>query len=89
MLATRRTGADAARTAPLPQNLDAGTRHPDHLGTLATRHNIAYLTGRCGDVAEALRLFLELLPDMLRVLGPDHLDTLTTRRQISDLSSGE
>lgn len=36
----------------------------------------------CGDVAKALRLHEELLPDRERILGPDHLETLTTRNNI-------
>jgi hypothetical protein len=38
-----------------------GPGHPD---SLATRNNIAYWTGRCGDAAGALRLDEELLPDL-------------------------
>ena len=36
---------------------------PDHPDTLTTRNNVVYWTGRCGDVAEALRLATVLLPD--------------------------
>lgn len=36
-----------------------------------------------GTAAEALRLFIELLPDQMRVLGSDHPDTLTTRNNIA------
>ena len=57
-----------------------GPGHPD---TLATRGNIASWTGRCGDPAGALRLFGELLPDLIRVLGPGHPDTLATRDDIA------
>jgi hypothetical protein len=56
---------------------------PDNPGALVTRGNIAYLTGRCGDAAGALRLARELLPDLERVLGPDHPDTLGTRGNIA------
>jgi hypothetical protein len=34
-------------------------------------------------VAGALRLFQEMLPDLVRVLGPDHPDTLRTRSSIA------
>ena len=52
-------------------------RHPERpLG-------IADWTGQRGDSAEALRLYQELLPDLVRVLGPDHPDTLTTRGSIA------
>jgi hypothetical protein len=44
---------------------------------------MALWTGHCGDVAGALRLFRELLPDRERVLGPDHPDTLATRSNIA------
>ena len=50
---------------------------------LATRNNIASWTGRHGDTAGALRLFQELLPDLIRVLGPDHPHVLTTRGNIA------
>jgi hypothetical protein len=56
---------------------------PDHPDTLATRNNIAGWTGECGDPAGALRLFQELLPDVVRVLGPDHPNTLTTRNNVA------
>jgi hypothetical protein len=60
-----------------------GPHQPD---SLAIRNNIAEWTGRCGDAAGALRLFLELLPDRERVLGPHHpatLATLATRNNIA------
>jgi hypothetical protein len=56
---------------------------PDHPGTLTTRNNIAEWTGRCGDVAGALRLFQELLPDLIRVQGPGHPYTQATRDSIA------
>ena len=59
---------------------------PDHPATLITRNNVAYWTGECGDVAGALRLFRELLPDRERVLGPDDADTLVIRNNIADLT---
>jgi hypothetical protein len=59
---------------------------PDHLSTLAARGNIATWTGEGGDAAGALRLFQELLPDQIRVLGPDHPDSLTARDNIAALT---
>jgi hypothetical protein len=56
---------------------------PDHPDILITRSNMAVWTAHCGDVAGALRLFRELLPDRERVLGPDHPDTLATRSNIA------
>jgi hypothetical protein len=61
-----------------------GRDHPD---VLITRSNIASFTGRCGDSAEALRLFRELLPDRIRVLGRDHPDVLVTRNHIATWAS--
>jgi len=58
-----------------------GAGHPE---TLATRWNIAFWTGRCGDPAGALRVYRELLPDMERVLGAGHPDTLATRGNITN-----
>jgi hypothetical protein len=63
--------------------LRTSIQSPDHPGTLATRSNIASWTGHCGDMAGALRLSRELLPDRERVLGPGHPGTLTTRNNIA------
>jgi len=57
-----------------------GETHPE---TLTARSNVAAWTGQTGDARGALRLFRELLPDQVRVLGPDHPDTLTTRGNIA------
>ena len=63
--------------------LRSSVQGPGHPDTLTTRSNIAFWTGECGDAAGALRLFEELLPDMVRVLGPGHPDVLTTRSNIA------
>ena len=55
----------------------------DHPDTLGNRGNIAAWTGQSGHPGDALRLFLELLPDQKRVLGPDHTSTLNTRSSIA------
>ena len=68
-----------AKRALLVQERVAGPEHPD---TLATRQNIAALTGEKGEAGEALRLFRELLRDQERVLGPNHPDTLSIRHDI-------
>ena len=47
------------------------------------RASIAWLTGVNGNPAEALRLFLELLPNQVRILGPDHPLILKTRNNIA------
>ena len=57
-----------------------GSHHPD---TLTSRADIAEWTGQCGDVAGALILSRELLPDRELVLGSDHPDTLATRANIA------
>ncbi|WP_327588247.1 tetratricopeptide repeat protein [Nonomuraea sp. NBC_00507] len=56
---------------------------PDHPGTLATCHNVAYWRGQAGDAAGAVVAGEELLADQERVLGPDHSDTLTTRHNLA------
>ena len=56
-----------------------GNDHPD---TLTCRSNVAFWTGEGGDPAGALRLFQELLPDMVRVLGPGHPDALTASLRV-------
>ena len=61
-------------------------QRPDHPDVLATRANIATLTGEGGDAAAALQLFRELLPDLVRVLGPDHPGVLVTRGNIAALT---
>ena len=60
----------------------------DHPGTLTTRQNIAFWTGRVGDAREALRLSRALLPDRERVLGHDHPATLSTRQDIASWTGG-
>ena len=55
----------------------------DHRHTLATRNNIASLTGKLGNLHEALRLFTALLPDQQRILGVGHPETLLTRNNIA------
>jgi hypothetical protein len=51
--------------------------------TLITRNNLAASTGNAGEPAEAGRLFAELVPDRIRVLGADHPDTLITRSNLA------
>jgi tetratricopeptide (TPR) repeat protein len=60
---------------------------PDHRQTLTARAHVADWTGRCGDSAGALRLYRELLPDLVRVLGPDHPDTLAARGNLAAWTS--
>jgi len=52
---------------------------PEHPETLATRHYLAWLTGRAGDAAGARDQFAALLPISKRVLGPKHPDTRAAR----------
>ena len=56
------------RRVTINERLEAGSRGRDHPDTLIARASIAYWTGQCGDSAEALRLYRELLPDLERVL---------------------
>lgn len=45
---------------------------PDHLDTLATRHEIARMLARQGQHERAKQEYQEVLATELRVLGPDH-----------------
>ena len=56
---------------------------PDHPGTLATRHNLAYWQGEAGNPTAAATALTELLKDRLRILDPDHPHTLTTRANLA------
>ncbi len=53
--------------------------------TPSSSSSVAANTGEVGEPAEALRLYRELLPDQVRVLGPGHPDTLGTRHSIDRL----
>ena len=57
-----------------------GDTHP---GTLASRNNLARLTGLAGDAAEARAQHEALLPVVERVLGPEHPLTLNVRAEIA------
>ncbi|SER03038.1 tetratricopeptide repeat protein [Actinokineospora terrae] len=68
------------------ENLGSAAHHyfsPDHLDTLAIRHNVARWRGEAGDAAGAAHALAELLDDYLRVLGPDHPDTLITHHNLA------
>jgi hypothetical protein len=69
LIADARTGSDAYG--------------PEHPGTLATRHNLAYWTGWAGDAGGARDQFAALLPVSERVHGPEHRETLVTRNQLA------
>jgi hypothetical protein len=86
-MSTHRNGADHETLRPFQALLPDQMRMlgVDHPNTLATRAEIASLTGQYGDACEALRLFQAVLPDQIRVLGADHPDTLMTRNRIRDL----
>jgi Tetratricopeptide repeat len=64
-------------------DLRLSIRFPDHPDTVRSRNKIACLISRSGDIAGALRLSRDLLPDLSRVLGPHHPDTLITRDNIA------
>jgi tetratricopeptide (TPR) repeat protein len=59
------------------------TLGPHHPETLTARQNMALWVGEAGELARALQLLQELLPDQERILGPDHPDTLATRHNIA------
>ncbi|MBA0049512.1 tetratricopeptide repeat protein [Streptomyces sp. AJS327] len=52
----------------------------DHPQVLTTRHNLANLRGRAGDVAGAAAEFEQLALDMERVHGPDYVYTTEAQR---------
>jgi len=80
--------AHALQHATLELSYRRLLQHPDHPHVLSTRNNIAVWTGEHGDAAGALRLFQELLPDLIRVLGPDHPHVLATRGSIAGCPGG-
>jgi hypothetical protein len=52
---------------------------PEHEGTLAARHSLAFWIGQAGDAAGARDQYAALLPVVERVHGPEHPATVTTR----------
>jgi hypothetical protein len=56
---------------------------PEHPDTLAARHELAFWTGRAGDVARARDQVAALLPVEERVMGPEHPLTLAARHQLA------
>ncbi|MFI0898596.1 FxSxx-COOH system tetratricopeptide repeat protein [Streptomyces sp. NPDC020983] len=79
------SGQAAAAAARLRVMVDSATAYlgPDHVDTLAARHNLAQAQGAAGDVTTALRSTARLLADVTRVLGPDHRHTLATRGNLA------
>jgi hypothetical protein len=67
----RETPREAVVTPGSPCRRSAGRRvlGADYLDVLATRDHIAAFIGQGGDCARALRLYLELLPDCVRIPG--------------------
>lgn len=55
---------------------------PDDPQTLMAHHHLALMTSKCGNHAEAIRMWEELLPVRERVIGPHHLDTLRTQQNL-------
>jgi hypothetical protein len=53
--------------------------YPRRSDTLATRYQLAYWTGECGEYPKVLFQFEGLVPDQERVRGPITPDTLSTR----------
>ena len=62
---------------------DSDAYGPEHLGTLAARHDLAVWTGQAGHAAGARDQLAALLPIRERVLGPEHPDTLDTRHNLA------
>ena len=56
---------------------------PDHLGTLASRNNLAGAYRDAGRLDEAITLHKQTLEDSTHILGPDHLGTLASRHNLA------
>ena len=61
----------------------SGCSAPEHPDTLATRPNLARLTGEAGNAAGARDQYAALLPIQERVLGAEHPDTLAARSNLA------
>jgi len=84
----RRVGAWQVALTYVEEELSLRRRlqGPDHVDTLMTRNNHAYLVGEAGDRKRALMLAEQLLPDLIRVLGRDHSFTLVARSHIASMT---
>lgn len=75
----------------LRELLDAQARTlgPDHLSTLAARHQFGVVLAQRGQYAPAAREFRDLLAARTRVLGSEHRDTRVTRRWLAHLAAAD
>ena len=75
----------------LRELLDAQARTlgPDHLSTLAARHEFGLVLAQRGQYAQAAREFGDLLAARVRVLGPEHRDTRVTRRWLAHVTAAD
>lgn len=58
----------------------------DHAELSSARNNVAYWTGRTGDVRGALALFEALVSHEERTLGPEHPNTIRERHNVAALT---
>ncbi|WP_369276712.1 tetratricopeptide repeat protein [Streptomyces bobili] len=56
--------------------------------SMSARHDLGISVGESGDRAQAVLLFTELVPDLIRVLGADHPHTLSARHNLG-INAGE
>ncbi len=75
-----------SQTVEVGHALAADCEHilgPDHPGTLAARHNLAFAYETTGELDEAIRQYEQTAADRARILGPDHPDTLAVRHNLA------
>ena len=56
---------------------------PDHRDSFTSRNNLAGAYRAAGRLTEAITLYEQVLPDIIRVLGEDHPDTLASRNNLA------
>ena len=56
---------------------------PDHRDSFTSRNNLAGAYRAAGRLTEAITLYEQVLPDIIRVLGEDHPNTLNSRNNLA------
>ena len=62
---------------------------PDHRDSFTSRNNLAGAYRAAGRLTEAITLYEQVLPDIIRVLGEDHPNTLNSRNNLAYAYKGE
>ena len=62
---------------------------PDHRDSFTSRNNLAGAYRAAGRLTEAITLYEQVLPDIIRVLGEDHPNTLNSRNNLAYAYQGE